>query len=71
MMIFVARAQEAVSYLRARAEFSVRLRALELERMSQSLAHAGGLVTSLLLRVRQLADKLTRTNPVAMLSCIT
>ena len=58
-----AQGWQEVVHLRARAEFSVRLRALELERMSQLLAHTGGLVTSLLLCARQLADRLTRMNP--------
>lgn len=45
----------------------VRLRAFVLERMPQSVAHAGGFVTSLVLFFRQVADKFTNINPAMQL----
>ena len=50
-------------YLRARAEVMVRLRAFVLDRIPQSVARAGGFVTSLVLFLRQLADKFTKMKP--------
>ena len=50
-------------YLRASAEVMLRFRAFVLDRMPQSVAQAGGLVTSLVLFLRQLADKFTRMKP--------